>query len=239
MLFPSFAGGSTLQSELRPYSIESAGKGLQDSVPMRKEYTEKEEKGKDSLNGGVQFIKVYRLQWKGKGRKIETHRSGKDATALQPWGFVRKQCGSDISRYLDCRLHIPPIKCLNYTVWLVNQIWFRRLCVCFRLRQCNASNYSNCNAKVMKSFYGADFWRSVVDSVTLWSISGIERPQNTRINKFYSFLLFIFNVLCSGAVNMNYYIAREHRITCLKDGCTNIVVPACISVSTVPIINVR
>jgi hypothetical protein len=29
---------------------------------MWKEYTEWKEKGKDGLNGGVQFIKVYRLQ---------------------------------------------------------------------------------------------------------------------------------------------------------------------------------
>jgi hypothetical protein len=73
---------------------------------MWKEYTELKEE-KDGLNGGVQFIKVYRLQWKGKGRQIETDRSAKDATALQPWGVVRKQRGSDISRHLDCRLRIP------------------------------------------------------------------------------------------------------------------------------------
>jgi len=42
--------------------MESAGKGLQDSVAMWKEYTEWEKKGKDSFNGGFQFIKVYRLQ---------------------------------------------------------------------------------------------------------------------------------------------------------------------------------
>ena len=40
MLFPSDASASTFQSPLRPYSIESAGKGLQDSVAMWKEYTE-------------------------------------------------------------------------------------------------------------------------------------------------------------------------------------------------------
>jgi len=138
-----------------------------------------EGEGKDGLNGGVQFIKVYSPRWKGKGRKIETHESAKDATALQPWGFVRKQCGSDISRYLDCRYHIL-IKCLNYTVCLVKQIWLWRLSVCCRLRQNNASNCSICNVKVMKLFWGQIIFNFVyrsVETVTLWSLFDIERPH--------------------------------------------------------------
>jgi hypothetical protein len=181
---------------------------------MWKEYIEWREKGKDGLNGGVQFIKVYRLQWKGRGGRwihTEVRRTRQYCSLEASWGNSAEAIYRETST-------VDSTSPSNVLITLCG--WWSRY---DSERFLFVLDYANITHQIKVSVM-SKFWSSFGDK-TLTSVqvsrqlgilvtfryratsqtspSILKVQENKQI--LFIFCCLVFSVLFGGAINIYYY----------------------------------